>query len=437
MGIEDCITLISTPEMLDFSFKLRDELNAMAKAEWPVLVEKVRAQKAGEVPPGSPQDDPLAERKLRFLRSMEQRFREITAALPQVEKEIREAKLDVEYWNKNISNFGSGPYYIVPVGFKYFADSTRLETIYDSVRGTEAHLIAGFDKAIDTFPSWLQDALADPKKREEFYRVASPKATAVYQNLCTAYALREADVGRLIGIFPKMAGTRQDKKKGRQSVHAAVFSSIYGPVMDKIVTLDLHNQAICSFTGFRPGEVENLYSSKVSIPYLMTQGYTFILSADAGGAARADHFGKVMGLPTGAATKFRDHKGANKIEKILLGCNVVGHKVLIPEDMIDSGGTVKRITDALFEAGAAAVGIAGVHGLFNPDAISILDGLRQKYKDKFNVYTTTSIYHKNLPDWIHIISITELIAPIILNLHTHGSLSGLYMDMNHTQMTPH
>ena len=172
------------------------------------------------------------------------------------------------------------------------------------------------------------------------------------------------------------------------------------------------------------------------IPYLESKGYTFVLAADAGGAARGEHYGKVMGLPTGAATKYRDHTGVNKIEKILLGCNVAGHKVIIPEDIIDTGGTVKRLTNALFEAEAAEVGICGVHGLFNPDALPILSGLRKQYGERFNVYVVNTVYHTNLPDWIHLISVIELIAPIILNLHTKGSLSGLYRDINHTQMAP-
>jgi ribose-phosphate pyrophosphokinase len=109
----------------------------------------------------------------------------------------------------------------------------------------------------------------------------------------------------------------------------------------------------------------------------------FILSPDKGAVERASAVAKEMGCEFSYLEKIRidAHTIIHKAKDL----NVDGKIVAIVDDMIATGGTICRSSEALREQGAIEVHAACTHGLFTGGAISRL----MRYVD--GVHATSSL----------------------------------------------
>ena len=96
----------------------------------------------------------------------------------------------------------------------------------------------------------------------------------------------------------------------------------------------------------------------------------FILSPDKGAIDRATEVANLMGCEFSYLEKTRID--ARTIEHTPKDLDVDGKIVAIVDDMISTGGTICRASDALRRQGAIAVHAACTHGLFTAGAISRL-----------------------------------------------------------------
>ena len=175
------------------------------------------------------------------------------------------------------------------------------------------------------------------------------------------------------GIFlaiPYFGYSRQDKRFNQgEAVSARAIGMLLSSKCDGITVLDLH----------APEVLENLpvpvsfASSMIEIAtYLKSKiKPDFILSPDKGAIERASFVAETIGC------KF------SYLEKTRIDAHTIIHKakdldvndaiVTIVDDMISTGGTICRASEALRDQGAKAVFAACSHGLFTGGAISKLD----------------------------------------------------------------
>ena len=187
------------------------------------------------------------------------------------------------------------------------------------------------------------------------------------------------------GIFlavPYYGYARQDKRfSPGETVSARVISEILGRSCDGMVILDLHEPKVLDGSELKIGFV----SSMPEIADVLEKEVNpdFILSPDKGAIDRASKVAKIGGWEFSYLEKTRID--AHTIEHQAKDLDVNGKVVAIVDDMISTGGTICRASDALRRQGAKAVYAACTHGLFTGGALSKL----ANHVD--GVYTTDSL----------------------------------------------
>ena len=191
------------------------------------------------------------------------------------------------------------------------------------------------------------------------------------------------DVGP--GVFlaiPYYGYARQDKRFSvGESISAKIVTEVVSKYCDGIAILDLHAPEVLEGMDV-PIE---FVSSMPEIADSLQKGVSpdFILSPDKGAISRATEVASLIGCEFSYLEKTRID--AHTIEHTPKDLDVSGKVVAIVDDMISTGGTICRASDALRRQGATEVHAACTHGLFTGGALSRL----ANHVD--GVYTTDSL----------------------------------------------
>jgi len=161
------------------------------------------------------------------------------------------------------------------------------------------------------------------------------------------------DVGSGVYLaIPYYGYSRQDKRFSKgEAVSARVIADILARGCDGIAILDLHEPAVLKdmevpieFVSSMP-EIAELLQTEVSPD--------FVLSPDKGAIARATEVAGLIGCDFSYLEKTRID--AHTIEHTPKDLDVDGKVVAIVDDMISTGGTICRASDALRRQGATEV----------------------------------------------------------------------------------
>jgi ribose-phosphate pyrophosphokinase len=191
------------------------------------------------------------------------------------------------------------------------------------------------------------------------------------------------DVGPGIYLaIPYYGYARQDKRfSPGESVSAKLVAEVVSEFCDGMAILDLHAPEVLEGMDV-PIE---FVSSMPEIADSLQNGVSpdFILSPDKGAISRASEVAGLIGCDFSYLEKTRID--AHTIEHTPKDLDVSGKVVAIVDDMISTGGTICRASDALRRQGATQVHAACTHGLFTGGALSRL----ANHVD--GVYTTDSL----------------------------------------------
>ena len=170
-------------------------------------------------------------------------------------------------------------------------------------------------------------------------------------------------------IIPYFGYSRQDKRfMVGEAVSARFLASTFANHCDGIVILDIH--APVAVEGLTT-PVELVSSMSEIALHLQTKVHPdFILSPDKGAVERASEVAQTIGVPFSYLEKKRID--AHTIEHTPKDLDVNGQIVAIVDDMISTGGTICRASEALMKQGAKEVHAACTHGLFTGGAIKRL-----------------------------------------------------------------
>ena len=191
------------------------------------------------------------------------------------------------------------------------------------------------------------------------------------------------DVGP--GVFlaiPYYGYARQDKRFSvGESVSAKVVAEIVADFCDGVAILDLHAPEVLEGMELPVRFVSSMPEIADSLQRDVAPD--FILSPDKGAISRASEVAGLIGCDFSYLEKTRID--AHTIEHTPKDLDVSGKVVAIVDDMISTGGTICRASDALRRQGAKEVHAACTHGLFTGGALSRL----ANHVD--GVYTTDSL----------------------------------------------
>jgi ribose-phosphate pyrophosphokinase len=181
-------------------------------------------------------------------------------------------------------------------------------------------------------------------------------------------ALRRSSARRITAVIPYFGYARQDRKSASRTPISAklVANLITEAGVNRVVTLDLHAAQI---QGFFDIPTDNLYSAPV-VTRDIQENYgtenTIIVSPDVGGVARARAIAQRIGADLAIVDKRRPRAGVSEVMNII--GDVSGHKCILIDDIVDSGGTLVNAAEALIRAGALEVSAYITHGVLSDGA---------------------------------------------------------------------
>jgi len=244
-------------------------------------------------------------------------------------------------------------------------------------------------------------------------------------------ALALSDAAEVTVVMPYFPGARQDKRKGRtrEGITAGLVARMLEVAgADRVLTVEIHNEAIAGMFNPRKCTLENIYLHNHFGPWLREQGLCgdTVVSPDVGGLERARRYAETLGLAIATLSKERDYTHPNRVVRSTLLGTVQGRDVLMVDDIVDTAGSVRSAVSELKAQGARNITVACVLPLLSGPAWARLRILREQAEDegwRFTVVGTSAVKHSEAPSWYRSYSLEPLLAQVIRSIHSRGSVT--------------
>ncbi|MUT66944.1 ribose-phosphate pyrophosphokinase [Paenibacillus sp. NEAU-GSW1] len=234
-------------------------------------------------------------------------------------------------------------------------------------------------------------------------------------------AAKRASAKTINIVMPYYGYARQERKSApREPISAKLVADIVTTVgANRIVTVDLHADAI---QGFFEIPVDHVTALDLITDYLKSMDIPnpVVVSPDAGRATMAEKLAGYLDCPF--AIMIKNRPAHNKTEITHVIGNVEGMTPIIIEDLIDTGGTIVNVVEALHKRGANNAYICATHGLFSENAIQKLD---HPYISEV-VVTDTIAIPEDRPAKFKVLSMSPLLANAIRIINNGGSLDQMF-----------
>ena len=220
-----------------------------------------------------------------------------------------------------------------------------------------------------------------------------------FELLMTIDAARRASAKEIIAVVPFLPHSRQERRPDgkRTTISAKLYANMLQAAgLDRLITVDVHTTAI---EGFYDIPVDNIipFNSQASVINNLKKEVKapILVSPDAGGMKRVQKFARECELPMAFLNKERLRP--NEIEDMTLIGNVDDQDVIIIDDMIDTGGTLLKSFELLYDSGANTIRVMATHGIFSNNGyenltkdqsineIIVSDSLEQKNSYQYGV----------------------------------------------------
>ena len=194
--------------------------------------------------------------------------------------------------------------------------------------------------------------------------------------------------------------------------------------IDRVLTIDLHSETI---QGFFDMPADNVYATKFMVDDIKDnndRNEVVVVSPDVGGVVRSRALAKLLD-DTDLAIIDKRRSVANESEVMNIIGEVEGKVCIVPDDIIDTAGTLCNAAKALKDKGAKAVKAYITHPVLSGPAIE-----RLNKSDIDELIVTNSIpLNKDAKKCskIRVISIANIIAECITRLSNEESLSEMFL----------
>ncbi|MEM9859434.1 MAG: ribose-phosphate pyrophosphokinase [Bacteroidota bacterium] len=235
-------------------------------------------------------------------------------------------------------------------------------------------------------------------------------------------AAKRASAKYVTIVVPYFGYARQDRKdRPRVAIAAKLMANLLSAAgADRIMTCDLHADQI---QGFFDIPVDHLDGTAIFVPYLRSLKLENLIfaSPDVGGVKRTRSFAKFFGADLVVCDKYRER--ANEVASMRLIGDVKGKDVVMVDDLIDTGGTMCKAASLLMENGAKSVRAVVTHPVLSGKAYDNIDNSVLE-----ELVVSDSIPLKKKSNKIRVLTLSDLFARAINNVHTHGSISSLFIQ---------
>jgi ribose-phosphate pyrophosphokinase len=190
------------------------------------------------------------------------------------------------------------------------------------------------------------------------------------------------------------------------------------------MTVDLHTSQI---QGFFDGPVDHLFATPLLIRHVANnvadRSNITVVSPDAGRVRVAERWTDMLGSPLAIIHKRRDPDVPNEAKVLEVVGEVEGRTCVVIDDMIDTGGTIVKAAEVLFDKGAADVIVAATHGILSGQAAEHFKKSRVR---EVVVTDTLPIPPERRFDKLTVLPIAPLIARAIGQVFEDGSVTSMF-----------
>mgnify|MGYP001305115635 FL=1 len=289
---------------------------------------------------------------------------------------------------------------ISDAGVGYFSDGELKVQIEENVRGHDTFIIQS---------------------------TCSPTNKNVMEIMLIADALKRSSASKITAIVPYYGYARQDRRvrSARVPISAKVVADMFASVgIDRVLTIDLHSETI---QGFFDMPADNVYATRLMVDDIKDNNERkeiVVVSPDVGGVVRSRALAKQLD-DTDLAIIDKRRAVANQSEVMNIIGDIEGKVCIVPDDIIDTAGTLCNAANALKEKGAKAVKAYITHPVLSGPAI---ERLNESSIDELVVTNSIplSIEAKKCSK-IRVISLANTIAECIKRLNNEESLSEMFL----------
>jgi ribose-phosphate pyrophosphokinase len=270
---------------------------------------------------------------------------------------------------------------VTPTRLSDFASGEIFVRFLESVRGSDAFVVQSHTAPIN---QWIME------------------------QLIMVDALKRASAKRITVVAPFFGYARQDKKShGREPVSARLMADLFAAAgADRLM--------------------DHLFALPILAKYLEAKldlSQVTVVAPDAGRVRVCERWTDRLNCPLAIIHKRRDPDVAHKVAVFEVVGQVAGRTCVVVDDMIDTGSTIVKAAEALFEQGAAQVIVTATHGVLSGPAV---DGLKNSRVSEVVVTNTLPIPAEKMFDKLTVLSIAPLIARAIREVFTDGSVTSLF-----------
>lgn len=244
-------------------------------------------------------------------------------------------------------------------------------------------------------------------------------------------ALRDAGAASITACIPYLCYARKDRRtQTHDPVSSRSVAAMFEAVgVDRVIVLEVHNEA--AFDNAFRCETIRLEAAGVFKDVIrdLVRDRPFVLvSPDIGGIKRVQHLRTVLeaaGLVPSELCFLEKLRSAGVVSGEAWVGDATGREAIIYDDLIASGGTLLRATQAARQAGAIRVHAMAAHAAFTPETQQLFgpDG-----PDTITVTDSVPIadaYRAFQPERLRVCSVASLFAETLRRIETGASLAGL------------
>ncbi len=281
-----------------------------------------------------------------------------------------------------------------------FSDGENFVSIYETVRGSDVFVVQS---------------------------TCAPVNDNLMEMLIMIDAFKRASAGRITAVIPYFGYARQDRKtKPRDPISAKLVANMIATAgADRVLTMDLHASQI---QGFFDIPVDNLLGNPIFTEHFEQRfGHdaegTIVVSPDVGSVARARAFAQKLGMGLAIVDKRRQKANSSEVMNII--GDVRGKRVILFDDMVDTGGSLCGAAQALVELGGATeVYACASHGVLSGPAVERIE----KSVLKELIFLDTVPPRSDVKcDKIKYLSVAHMFAEAIERIYEEVSVSKLFL----------
>lgn len=200
--------------------------------------------------------------------------------------------------------------------------------------------------------------------------------------------------------------------------------------VDNCLTMDIHNPAVINNSS--ETKFVNLYTGWMiqQVAHILEQEWKDALklsAMDEWGLNKLRSISKDLQLDHLIVLKTRNYSQINTVDAIFAHGDVKGKDILIHDDMLDTGGSLVKLIEALHALGARSINVVITHWMFNGDAILKLKKLHDIPLFE-NIYISNTVYRDKefYPDFVKVIDASKNFADPIKSIYLGQSINYNY-----------